>query len=1354
MPIQTRSNIFEGVFEMKGKLLKAVSFLLACAMVLSLAACGGENKTASIKNADKIQLSADEFSSVTPEDSSDDIKADFNLGTVLPLDKEVSSDGSAEDGKLTNLSNSSSLNTAPKGEYNKGVVLVKFEDKFSASAFGTLSYTSAEALFDGSKWYSVTLSDKEKTEEAVTYLTELGKFEKVDYDYIMGVTGPKEDAEENPNFDKQVNLGLSNIPNGWTHNGKAPGGSPDVVVAVIDTGVDYNHLDLRNNIWVNSAEIAGNGKDDDGNGYIDDINGWDCVGNDKDPMDDNGHGTHVAGIIAAENNKEGGIGVAYNCKVMVLKAGNSSGYFNNSDIAEAIQYAYMNGASVINMSFGGSQISVAVEEALENAYTTSVLVAAAGNDGACNNLSCKTCDNIGVSYPAALPYVIGVMSTDKDGKHASSFSNYDHNPYDSIEYEVYAVGEGVGSTWPSNKYACLNGTSMAAPTVSGIAALLRSYYTDREVYSTKFIQSQIVNTGTVNPHIILGKEHVTDEAHSVADVVEALTKLPKPAVNLYDYYIDDSTAINAKNNGNGVVDAGETVRLHISLHNRGGVASDVNVSIDTYRSEIGNEALTDPYFTFVNNTIALSDIGTYSVRESGDKYFEIIVSPDCPNDYLADFNIRFTYKNGMDEKDNTVYEDDGKQKAQFNVSRGFHLPATITEDTTYTADRLYIVGEDVIIPEGVTVTFEEGCEIQFYDDREYYNSPKFIVYGTLNFSGTKENLINITPNQQHYTFVYGIVCSNSGKLKLNYVDSVNLLMLTDGQNASIFVENSFLKISNSKLNVYSDGTETAAHGALCLLFLDSGDSTRIYKGTYEIKNSFIDNSGNTDGYSGLDSMEGCYYLASNESNNYVGSNLFNARVVLKNNIFHSINVPTFGYTPIVFAALLENNIFSLQDNDTSLLMKFSCLDTEELKESFATNSFATLYQQYSGNIIENYYDATGNPIVDIYGSLLDPSLLWPYAVSIEMFDKDGNAITTVGREEIKVRVTFNRPMDTTKDTFVTFGTIEPYGDYRIDGEYISDTVWEGTYTLKAQIENGQNFLKVNNACAAENPIKTVFGEYQLFEFTIDTTAAMSMNLQAVAKEEGIQLTFAQDDYDTLLGYNIYRSTEKDGNYVKLNPAILLPDENTFLDENAEPGKTYWYTYTVVLSNFTESNPAGKVMATAFDTMSPSLYHTPVNQAYENNNLVITATATDNVAISKVTLYYRTAGATEWKTLAMAKKNDRFSATIFGSDVTLAGLEYYVVATDGINTVQKGSAETPYTVVVKSADSLLGMGDVDGNGTVTVKDALMLMQCLNGDLILADDAFKRADLNGDGILSSVEALRILQYVNGKLTTLEM
>jgi hypothetical protein len=171
-------------------------------------------------------------------------------------------------------------------------------------------------------------------------------------------------------------------------------------------------------------------------------------------------------------------------------------------------------------------------------------------------------------------------------------------------------------------------------------------------------------------------------------------------------------------------------------------------------------------------------------------------------------------------------------------------------------------------------------------------------------------------------------------------------------------------------------------------------------------------------------------------------------------------------------------------------------------------------------------------------------------------------------------------------------------------------------------------------------------------------------------------------------------------------------------------------------------------------MAPNMYHTPVNQGYLNNNLVISCTASDNVGIKSVVLYYRAVGATEWKTLTMVKQNDKFSATIFGSDLTLDGIEYYIVAYDANNSIAKGSAESPYKVVVKDASAISRKGDVDGDGTVTTKDALMLMQSINEERILTDDEFKRADLNNDGVLSSMEALRILQYINGNVNTLEM
>lgn len=1209
-----------------------------------------------------------------------------------------------------------------EGTYKEGVVLVKYDGEMNEAILSQIAVKSATPLYTGSAWYTLELNEGADTAEAVTYLRQLGAFEQVDFDYIMKNAADVVDVTSNPEYSEGSYFTSQGITSGWEYlaeNEKQPGGSSDVVIAVIDTGVDYTHLDLRNNIWVNPGEIPDNGIDDDGNGYVDDVYGWNCVGDNNDPMDDNGHGTHVAGIIAAENNDIGSVGIAYNCKIMVLKAGNSSGYFNNSDIAEAIQYAYMNGASVINMSFGGSLLSVAVEEALENAYDSCVLVAAAGNDRSCNNLYCNNpnCVEKSVSYPAALPYVIGVMSTNADGSRVSGFSNYDHCPYNEIEYEVYAVGENIRSTWPGNKYATLSGTSMAAPVVSAVAALLRSAYPDRETYATKYLQSQIVNTGELDHYN--GNLRAIDSEHGAVNLYNALTKLPTPQVNLYDYRIDDSTSIHAANNGNGVIDAGETVRLYLSLQNRGGVASNVQVTMDTMRNN--DPSLTDPYFTLVNSSITLSDIGTYSVRESGDKYFEIQVSGDCPNDYLAVFNIRFTYQNGMNEEDTTLYSGDGT--ATFNISRGYHLYGTVTEDTVFENDRLYIIGEDWVIPAGVTVTFKEGCEIQFYDDRDYYNSPVVTVYGTLNIEGTKENMVKIGPNERNNVFACKIMLD--GTLNMDYAECINLDLDSPSSHDC--------EIKNSRLRQQSDTYVYVydAHqvrGCMIDMYCD------IISCYVELHASHIKGD-----------IHNTYISLWADSGSSVNTYSFENNIVSSSSPMSNV-----GYSRSDVGNA-SNNIFRTKNNSIDDLVKFYFFSTY----STATdNSFDPLYQQYASQVIENYYDASGNPTVDVYGSCSDITKLWPYVVSVETFDKDGNPITTVGKEEIKVRVTFNRPMDQSQNTFLTFGTEEPYADYKIEGNYVSDMVWEGTYTLKAQIENGQNYLKVNNACAAEDPTKTVFGEYHLHEFTIDTTAAMSMNLLANPTVAGIELTWAQDDYDTLLGYNIYRSEEKNGNYVKLNPAILLSTDDKFVDENAEPGKTYWYTYTVVLSDFSESNPAGKVTAAAMDTMEPSIYHTPVNQGYLNNNLVISCTATDNVAVSNVTLYYRTKGASSWKTLTMSKQNDKFSATIFGSELSAEGLEYYIAASDSVNTVYKGSATLPYNVVIKDASAISRIGDVDGDGTVTTKDALMLMQCINGDLILTDDQFKRADLNGDNVLNSMEALRILQYINGNVSSLEM
>lgn len=275
----------------------------------------------------------------------------------------------------------------------------------------------------------------------------------------------------------------------WDHTT----GSSSIVVAIVDTGVNYNHPDLHANIHLNAGEIAGNSIDDDSNGYIDDVIGYDFANVDADPHDDHGHGSHCAGIVGARgNNGVGVVGINWQVGILPVKALDSGGSGSNADVAAGIEYAVDRGASIVSLSLGSDSPSSAIENAIAYARTHGVLVvAAAGN-------SWSDIDQ-NPTYPASYPdeNLIAVAATNaNDG--LAYFSNFS-----AVSVDVGAPGEDIESTVLGSNYDYYSGTSMATPYVAGLAALVKSVapsvsYTElREVIFASVDQLPALNGKTV-----------------------------------------------------------------------------------------------------------------------------------------------------------------------------------------------------------------------------------------------------------------------------------------------------------------------------------------------------------------------------------------------------------------------------------------------------------------------------------------------------------------------------------------------------------------------------------------------------------------------------------------------------------------------------------------------------------------------------------------------------------------------------------------------------------------------------------------------------------------------------------------
>lgn len=359
-------------------------------------------------------------------------------------------------------------------DFAPGRILVKPEERAPAGAIGSLNRKNDARTEEKLPGIGVSVIDLPKdlpVTEAVKRYENAPGIEYAEPDYLL-----RSDAIPNdPRFG-----GLYGLNNTGQTGGKADAdidapeawdittGNAGTVVAVIDSGVDVDHPDLRDNIWTNPDEIPGNGIDDDGNGYVDDVNGWDFANNDNSlyhSYAEDDHGTHVAGTIGAAGNNGVGIsGVAWRAKIMPLKfiGPNGTGYTSNA--AKALDYAIAEGVKISNNSYGcAGCFSSSLRDTIQRADAAGHLfVASAGNAGADNDATAH--------YPSGhdLPNIISVAATDS-GDALAGFSNYGNSSVD-----LAAPGVGILSTVPDNGYTSYSGTSMASPHVAGVAALVKS----------------------------------------------------------------------------------------------------------------------------------------------------------------------------------------------------------------------------------------------------------------------------------------------------------------------------------------------------------------------------------------------------------------------------------------------------------------------------------------------------------------------------------------------------------------------------------------------------------------------------------------------------------------------------------------------------------------------------------------------------------------------------------------------------------------------------------------------------------------------------------------------------------------
>ena len=966
-------------------------------------------------------------------------------------------------------------------------------------------------------------------------------------DTIYDHTDAKSYTKE-PLYSHQWGHKAINLPWLW----EQPKSKKRPVIAILDTGVDIEHPDLKDNIWSNEAEVNGaGGKDDDKNGFFDDIHGYDFVNNTGVIGDRNGHGTHCAGIAAAVGNNGIGItGANPDALIMPIQVMDKSGSGHIATIIKGIDYANANGADILSMSIGGNCYSSAEEEALLKAfYNGKYLVAAAGNDYADIYQPHPQCVRYH-TFPGAFKFVIGVMATDKHGNKAS-FSNYDSDgPYfseydpagpaffgDYYNYDIAAPGAGIMSTFLNGTYREMSGTSMSTPLVAGALSRLLQC---RTFSSQENSQGLIVQTRDTNTFNVIDVKAAMEFDELAVD----------PVLVVSHYHIVDT--ING-GNGDGFINPGETIEIYPTVRCIYGQANGISVrinqglNVDTTTLEvIKNDAKVGLNLSPGASFRCKEPIIVKVAEQCGDGY-TIQLYPTIHTDFMPTIPMANAYAH----------------KLVLTIDDKHYISGVLDSTLTLYPDKEYIIDGFLVLDKNAVLTIKPGTTIMFTD-----NSAFAATRGVLNAVGTPDSLITFTMAPGNNSYIHYISGGSFKYTKFHGLKVIDNALFRNMILHDCIIEHNATKYTGyypylfdgctlHRCNVF-DNDMSEGHASF-MAGVESYSCNIIGNVHYKDKNLFPN-----------------YYCPTAWSRNTTpyACNIFD-------------NYTTNGESMIAVAPK-ESDIFQYTMEDPSY---FGTADLSEIRKGiWDINQRHGLAEFIIDNCLTEPSRSTHGIVWKIH---VDGEEILPYK----------QTSTPIGVGKHKFEVYYNSAMDTSINPSISFGVREPYTQHIVaeDPSWSADsTVFTAYYTIGARtMTDGINHVHITGG--RDNEKFPTIDETTRFDIIVQATGSLATGLYAEAGLGKVTLQWHTDeeDFEDLMGYHIYRWTEDtikwDRYYdssckcyieagwkfdtIIINDYLLTPEDTMFVDYNVEPGKSYYYKIQQVTTSFEEYNFSNPVTAT-------------------------------------------------------------------------------------------------------------------------------------------------------------------------------